>query len=111
MDQQMLAKTVVDYGKKDSPVERFRRLRDAEGCGYERSTWKVMGELGWLGVAFPESVGGFGGSFVECALVLENLALRNQIEVLLRDVKRPKFDARDRMFWSMLRSCTDRICY
>jgi alkylation response protein AidB-like acyl-CoA dehydrogenase len=33
-----------------------------------------MGELGWLGVAFPESVGGFGGSFVECALVLENLA-------------------------------------
>jgi alkylation response protein AidB-like acyl-CoA dehydrogenase len=33
-----------------------------------------MGELGWLGVAFPEEVGGFGGGFVECALVIENLA-------------------------------------
>jgi alkylation response protein AidB-like acyl-CoA dehydrogenase len=33
-----------------------------------------MGELGWLGVPFAESVGGFGGSFVECAIVLENLA-------------------------------------
>ncbi|MGD8608805.1 MAG: acyl-CoA dehydrogenase family protein, partial [Myxococcales bacterium] len=72
-DQRMLAKTVSDFAKNESPVSRFRKLRD-DDVGYDPSVWRRMGELGWLGVAFPESVGGIGGSFVECALVLENLA-------------------------------------
>ena len=72
-DQQMLAKTVADFAKNESPVERFRKLRD-DDVGYEASVWQRMGELGWLGVPFAESVGGFGGSFIECATVLENLA-------------------------------------
>ena len=72
-DQQMLVNTVADFAKNESPVERFRKLRDSE-LGYDPAVWRKMGELGWLGVAVPESVGGFGGSFVECALVLENLA-------------------------------------
>lgn len=72
-DQKMLAKTALDFAKKESPVERFRRLRDADGAGWEKAIWKQMGELGWLAVPFPESVGGFGGSFVDCALVLEQL--------------------------------------
>ncbi len=72
-DQRMLAQTVADFAKNESPVARFRKLRD-DDIGYDPKVWQKMGELGWLGVAFPESVGGFGGSFVECALVLENLA-------------------------------------
>jgi alkylation response protein AidB-like acyl-CoA dehydrogenase len=72
-DQQMLAQTVADFAKNESPVERFRKLRD-DDIGYDPAVWQKMGELGWLGVAFPESVGGFGGSFIECALVVENLA-------------------------------------
>ncbi|MEM7434342.1 MAG: acyl-CoA dehydrogenase [Myxococcota bacterium] len=72
-DQQMLAKTVADFAKNESPVERFRKLRD-DDIGYDPKAWKNMGELGWLGVPFPESVGGYGGGFVECAVVLENLA-------------------------------------
>jgi alkylation response protein AidB-like acyl-CoA dehydrogenase len=72
-DQEMLARTVADFAKNESPVERFRKLRD-DDIGYDPAVWQKMGELGWLGVAFPESVGGYGGSFVECALVLENLA-------------------------------------
>lgn len=72
-DQRMLAKTVSDFAKNESPVSRFRKLRDDE-IGYDPAVWRKMGELGWLAVAFPESVGGIGGSFVECAIVLENLA-------------------------------------
>ena len=72
-EQQMLAKTVSDFAKNESPVERFRKLRD-DDTGYDSSVWRKMGELGWLGVPFPESAGGFGGSFIECAIVLENLA-------------------------------------
>jgi alkylation response protein AidB-like acyl-CoA dehydrogenase len=72
-DQHMLAKTVADFAKNESPVERFRQLRDDE-IGYDPALWRKMGELGWMGVPFPDSVGGFGGSFIECAIVLENLA-------------------------------------
>jgi len=72
-DQHMLAKTVADFAKNESPVGRFRKLRD-DGIGYDPAVWRKMGELGWMGVPFAESVGGFGGSFVECAIVLENLA-------------------------------------
>ena len=72
-DQQMLARTVTDFAKNESPVDRFRKLRD-DDVGYDPAVWKNMGELGWLGVAFPESVGGFGGSFLDCAIVLESLA-------------------------------------
>jgi len=72
-EQKALAKTVAEFAKNESPVQRFRKLRDAD-TGYEPAVWRKMGELGWLGVPFPESVGGFGGSFIECALVLENLA-------------------------------------
>ncbi|MFW5877367.1 MAG: acyl-CoA dehydrogenase family protein [Myxococcota bacterium] len=69
-DQQMLAQTVADFAKKESPVERFRKLRD-DDIGWEPQVWKHMGELGWLSVPFPESMGGYGGSFVDAALVLE----------------------------------------
>jgi len=72
-EQQMLAKTVADFARNESPIERFRKLRD-DDVGYDPAVWRKMGELGWLGVPFPEAVGGFGGSFVECALVLESLA-------------------------------------
>jgi len=72
-DQQMLAKTVRDYARKESTVERFRKLRDEDGLGYTKEAWAQMGELGWLSVPFPESVGGFGGSFLDCGLVLEEL--------------------------------------
>jgi alkylation response protein AidB-like acyl-CoA dehydrogenase len=71
-DQQMLAQTVADFTKKESPVERYRKMRDTD-LGWDPKVWKHMGELGWLSVPFPESVGGYGGSFVECALILEQL--------------------------------------
>ncbi len=71
-DQKMLVDTVQSFVRKDSPVERFRKLRDTE-LGWDKEVWKQMGELGWLGVMFPESVGGFGMSFVDAGLILEQL--------------------------------------
>jgi alkylation response protein AidB-like acyl-CoA dehydrogenase len=35
--------------------------------------WTKMAEQGWLAIALPEAQGGFGGSFVDVALVLEQL--------------------------------------
>ena len=55
-DQSLLVDTVRDFVKRESPVERMRKLRDSE-LGWDRAVWKKMGELGWLGVMFPESGG------------------------------------------------------
>src|SRR5688572_1779961 len=71
-DQKMLVETVQSFVKKDSPVERMRRLR-SDPIAWEKTVWKQMGELGWLGVMFPESVGGLGMSFVEAGLIIEQL--------------------------------------
>jgi alkylation response protein AidB-like acyl-CoA dehydrogenase len=71
-EQQMIVDAVAKYVDKDSPVERFRKLRDTE-TGWETKAWRSMGEYGWLGVAYPEEQGGFGGSFVDTALILEQL--------------------------------------
>jgi alkylation response protein AidB-like acyl-CoA dehydrogenase len=71
-DQKMLVETVQSFVKKDSPVERMRRMRKDE-IGWEKAVWKQMAELGWLGVLFPESVGGLGMSFVEAGLIVEQL--------------------------------------
>ncbi|MEO8700253.1 MAG: acyl-CoA dehydrogenase family protein [Kofleriaceae bacterium] len=71
-DQRMLVDATIAFTKKQSPVTRMRKLRD-DPTGWSRETWRQMGELGWLGLAFPESVGGYGGSFVDVALVLEQL--------------------------------------
>jgi len=71
-EQKLLLDQVRNFVRNSSPVERLRRLREDE-VGWQKETWKQMGELGWLGVAFPEDVGGMGLSFVEAALILQEL--------------------------------------
>ena len=71
-DQRMLVDAALGFTRKQSPVARMRKLRD-DPIGWSPEVWRQMGELGWLGLAFPEAVGGIGGSFVDLALVLEQL--------------------------------------
>lgn len=71
-EQQMMVDQTAKFVQNDSPVERFRKLRETER-GWDTEMWSRMGELGWMGIAFPEEHGGFGGRFVDMALVLEQL--------------------------------------
>jgi alkylation response protein AidB-like acyl-CoA dehydrogenase len=71
-DQKMLVDTVTSFTKKESPVDRVRKIRESD-VGWDRNIWRHMGELGWLGVALPESVGGIGGSFLDAGLIIERL--------------------------------------
>jgi alkylation response protein AidB-like acyl-CoA dehydrogenase len=71
-DQKMLVDTAASFAKKSSPVSRMRGLRE-DPLGFEPRVWKQMAELGWLGLCVPEEAGGFGGRFVDLALVIEQL--------------------------------------
>jgi len=73
-DQGLIAKTAADFVREKSPVARMRALRDAnDATGFSRALWKEMAELGWVGLAFPENLGGAGLGFAELAVVLEEL--------------------------------------
>jgi acyl-CoA dehydrogenase len=73
-DQELLAKTAADFVAEKSPVKRMRDLRDAKDPdGFSRALWKEMAELGWVGVPFPEDVGGADMGLAELAVILEPL--------------------------------------
>jgi alkylation response protein AidB-like acyl-CoA dehydrogenase len=71
-DQKMIVDTAASFVKKELPLERMRHMRE-DATGWSKDVWKQMGDLGWLGIMHPEHVGGFGGSFVDAALILEQL--------------------------------------
>ncbi len=71
-EQQMITDSVATFVKDESPVERFREGRSTDQV-WSKDIWKQMGEYGWLGIAFPEAVGGIDGSFIDMALILEEL--------------------------------------
>jgi alkylation response protein AidB-like acyl-CoA dehydrogenase len=71
-EQKLLESTAASFVKKESPVTRLRTLR-ADPIGWSKEIWGKMAELGWLGLPFPESMGGFDGSFVDVALILEQI--------------------------------------
>ncbi len=71
-EQQMIMDQAGKFVSNESPVSRFRRLRDTER-GWEPEMWAKMAEQGWLAIALPEDQGGFGGKFVDLAIILEQL--------------------------------------
>ena len=68
--QQMIVDAVSQFVRDESNVNRFRKMRDTER-GWDSEIWKRMADYGWLAIAFPESIGGIDGDFVDMALILE----------------------------------------
>lgn len=73
-EQKMIVDSVIQFVKNESGVARFRSLRSTDQ-GWEQETWKKMADYGWLGLAISEEYEGLGGSFVDLALVLEQLGM------------------------------------
>jgi len=74
-----------------------RYVRDAYGFearqalvrspdGFSRDNWRQFAELGWLGVAVPEDLGGIGGSTAELALLMEAFGKGLVVEPFLATV-------------------------
>ena len=70
--QQMLKKTARDFLNTECPRSLVKRMVSDEK-GYPQELWHAMAELGWMGLAFPEKYGGTGGSFLDLAVLLEEM--------------------------------------
>lgn len=73
-EQTLIREQASAWAIKESPVSRFRALRDAgSGDGYEKAIWDAMVEMGWTGILVPEEYGGSDLGFLTFGLVLEQL--------------------------------------
>src|SRR3954469_11276663 len=72
-EQEELRKSIRQFLDSKSSEAEVRRLMETEE-GYDAAVWKQMGEqLGLQGLAIPEEYGGQGYTFVELAVVLEEM--------------------------------------
>lgn len=70
-EQQDLRRGIRQFLERHSDEATVRRLM-AGGPGYDRGTWARLGaELGVLGLAVPEHLGGAGGGLVDQAIAME----------------------------------------
>jgi alkylation response protein AidB-like acyl-CoA dehydrogenase len=70
-EQQMLRDAAGRFVRERYAFEERRKL--AAGEGWSPSLWEQYAEMGWLGLTVPEEDGGLGCSFVETAIVAEEL--------------------------------------
>jgi alkylation response protein AidB-like acyl-CoA dehydrogenase len=71
-EQELLRKTARDFLGEHAPMKRVREFMEGPQR-FSRDLWQRMAELGWLGLALPESFGGAGLSMVELSIVLEEI--------------------------------------
>jgi alkylation response protein AidB-like acyl-CoA dehydrogenase len=70
-EQQMLRESASRFVREQYGFESRRKWTANAGWSSER--WGQYAEMGWLSLSIPEEMGGLGCSFVETALVAEEL--------------------------------------
>lgn len=71
-EQEMLRKSARDFLRSECPKQLMRQVDDSDE-GYSSELWRKMAELGWMGLVFPEKYGGSGRSFLDLAILLEEM--------------------------------------
>jgi len=71
-EQEMLRKMARDFLTDKCPKTLVKEMEEDEK-GYSAELWQEMAGLGWMGLVFPESYGGGGMSFLDLAVLLEEM--------------------------------------
>ena len=78
-EQQMLADSVVRFGREHGDFARWRE-RAAKGEGFDRANWRRMADMGWLGLTVGEAYGGIGGGPTDTLVVMEGIGAHLMLE-------------------------------
>ncbi len=71
-EQKMLQTMARDFLTAECPKKLVREMIEDEK-GYPPELWRKMADLGWMQLVFPEQYGGTGGSFLDLAVLLEEM--------------------------------------
>lgn len=78
-EQQMLQESVQKFVHKSYDFDARNQIIASEK-GYSQENWELFAELGWLTVPFKEDDGGFGGSAVDLAVMMEEFGKAMLVE-------------------------------
>ena len=70
-EQRMMREGVLDLLEKHLPWEKVRKMDEAREFPHE--AYKALADAGYLGIFYPEELGGMGGSYKDIAVFLETL--------------------------------------
>ncbi len=70
--QEMLRKSARDFFTNELPKTLVKEIAEDEK-GYPPELWKKMADLGWMGLVLPEKYGGSEASFMDLAILLQEM--------------------------------------
>ncbi len=71
-EQKILQSSAADFLKKECPRDLVRQVAETDEK-YSPELWRKMAELGWLGLNLPEEYGGTAWSFLDMAVLMEEM--------------------------------------
>ncbi len=71
-EQEILRKAARDFLTDKCPKTLVREM-EQDDKGYSPQLWQEIADLGWMGLAFPEKYGGGDMSFLDLAILLEEM--------------------------------------
>ncbi|MCP4666060.1 MAG: acyl-CoA/acyl-ACP dehydrogenase, partial [Deltaproteobacteria bacterium] len=71
-EQNIIKESARKFLSKECPSEFVRKMAEDEK-GYTPELWKGMAELGWVSLLIPEAYKGFGGGFLDLAVLLSEM--------------------------------------
>src|SRR5262249_62111493 len=82
-DEQKQLQDAAERFVRDKYAFENRRKIAATDKGFLPENWAQMAELGWLGMAFSEEDGGYGGGPIETMIVMEAFGKGLVVEAFL----------------------------
>ncbi|KAF0117755.1 MAG: Acyl-CoA dehydrogenase-like [bacterium] len=70
-EQKMYKDSARTFFKKEWSFDLLRE--NAKASGFSRKLWKKVADLGWLGLLVDEEYGGFGASFMDVCIIIEEM--------------------------------------
>lgn len=71
-DQKMIGEQARSFLQKECSIETVRGVLDSD-ASFDRELWQKIAEMGWLGTIIPEEYDGLGLSYLELAVIAEEI--------------------------------------
>ena len=84
-EQKMIQQSVERFVQENYDLTNRVKI-SSEDPGYSQDYWTAMAELGWLGLAFSEEDGGFGGNQIDILVLMEQFGKGLVLEPFLANI-------------------------
>ena len=96
-EQNLLKESIGRWAQDNYSFDQRRVVMEGDD-GFSREHWATFAELGWLSVPFSEDFGGYGGSVIDLAAIMEEFGKALVVEPVFPNLV---------LFGGLLEQCTD----